>query len=168
MFHVYCQVFIRWIAWGSGKKLFLCLVVLVLRALYRRPDSNSSKRECVGCEGSRGILPTLLLILDEYSSLRVGRVVPMIRSAFRTTLRSQSSEVRFGSWAEPDSYWRAEDGFNDGRVELFQQLLRQVEHSKLGCRAYRSKYHAMGRVCHWKFLILHHKMWQNVTWALHI
>ncbi len=38
--------------------------------------------------------------------------------------------VRFGSWAEPDSYWRAEDGFNDGRVELFQQLLRQVEHSQ--------------------------------------
>ncbi len=26
--------------------------------------------------------------LDEYSSWRVGRVVPMIRSAFRTTLRS--------------------------------------------------------------------------------
>ncbi len=38
-----------------------------------------------------------------------------------------SSEVRFGSWAEPDSYWSAEDGFNDGRVELFQQLLWQVE-----------------------------------------
>ncbi len=30
----------------------------------------------------------------------------------------QSSEVRFGSWAEPDSYWCAEDWFNDGRVEL--------------------------------------------------
>ncbi len=38
-----------------------------------------------------------------------------------------SSEVRFGSWAEPDSYWSAEDGFNDGGVELFQQLLWQVE-----------------------------------------
>ncbi len=38
----------------------------------------------------------------------------------------KSSEVRFG-WAEPDSYWRAEDGFNDGRVEQFQQLLWQVE-----------------------------------------
>ncbi len=35
--------------------------------------------------------------------------------------------VRFGSWAEPDSYWRAEDGFNDGRVELYQQLLWQVK-----------------------------------------
>ncbi len=32
------------------------------------------------------ILPALLLTLDEYSSWRVGRVVPMIRSAFRTTL----------------------------------------------------------------------------------
>ncbi len=34
---------------------------------------------------------------------------------------------RFGNWAEPDSYWRAEDGFNDGSVELFQQLLWEVE-----------------------------------------
>ncbi len=34
------------------------------------------------------ILPVLLLTLDEYSSWRVGRVVPMIRSAVRTTLRS--------------------------------------------------------------------------------
>ncbi len=41
------------------------------------------------------------------------------------------SEVRFGSWTEPDSYWRAEDGFNDDRVELFQQLLWQVELSQL-------------------------------------
>ncbi len=76
----------RWIAWG--KKLFLCLVVLVLRALWLRPDGNSSKRECAGCEGSRVILPALLLTLDKYRSWRVGRVVPMIRSAVRTTLRS--------------------------------------------------------------------------------
>ncbi len=34
------------------------------------------------------ILPALLLTLDEYSSWRVGRVVPMIRSAVRTTLHS--------------------------------------------------------------------------------
>ncbi len=34
------------------------------------------------------ILTALLLTLDEYSSWRVGRVVPMIRSAVRTTLRS--------------------------------------------------------------------------------
>ncbi len=34
------------------------------------------------------ILPALLLTLDEYSSWRVGRVVPMIRSADQTTLRS--------------------------------------------------------------------------------
>ncbi len=34
------------------------------------------------------ILPVLLLTLDEYSSWRVGRVVPMIRSAVRTTLCS--------------------------------------------------------------------------------
>ncbi len=34
------------------------------------------------------ILPALLLTRDEYSSWRVGRVVPMIRSAVRTTLHS--------------------------------------------------------------------------------
>ncbi len=34
------------------------------------------------------ILPALLLTLDKYSSWRVGRVVPMIRSAVRTTLHS--------------------------------------------------------------------------------
>ncbi len=79
-------MFMRWIAWG--KKLFLCLVVLVPRALYSRPDGNSSKRECAGCEGSRVIMSALLLTLDKYSSWRVGRVVPMIRSAVRTTLRS--------------------------------------------------------------------------------
>ncbi len=71
-----------------GNKLFLCLVVLVLRALLRRPDGNSSKKECAGCEGSRVILPVFLLTLDKYSSRRVEWVVPMIRSAVRTTLRS--------------------------------------------------------------------------------
>ncbi len=34
------------------------------------------------------ILSDLLLSLDEYSSWRLGRVVPMFRSAVRTTLRS--------------------------------------------------------------------------------
>ncbi len=34
------------------------------------------------------ILTALLLTLDKYSSCRLGRVVPMIRSAVRTTLRS--------------------------------------------------------------------------------
>ncbi len=34
------------------------------------------------------VLPVFLLTLDKYSSRRVERVVPMIRSAVRTTLRS--------------------------------------------------------------------------------
>ncbi len=34
------------------------------------------------------ILPALLLTLDEYSSWRVGRVVPMVFSAVRTTRRT--------------------------------------------------------------------------------
>ncbi len=33
------------------------------------------------------ILPALLLTLDEYSSWRVGRIVPMIRSVVWITLR---------------------------------------------------------------------------------
>ncbi len=44
--------------------------------------------ESAGCEGSRMILPAPLLTLDEYSSWRVWKVVPMIRSAVRTTLCS--------------------------------------------------------------------------------
>ncbi len=72
------------------------------------------------------IFPALLLTPDKYSSWRVGRVVPMIHSAVQTTLHSLLRS-RFVSWAEPDSYWCAEDGFNDGRVELYQQLLWQVE-----------------------------------------
>ncbi len=71
----------RWIAWE--KKLFLCLVILVLCSVDQFKEGV-----CAGCEGSRVILPALLLTLDEYSSWRVGRVVPMIRSAVRTTLRS--------------------------------------------------------------------------------
>ncbi len=45
-------------------------------------NGNRSKRECAGCEGSRVILPALLLTLDEYSSWRLGRVVPMIAQLF--------------------------------------------------------------------------------------
>ncbi len=56
-------------------------------------DGNSSKRECAGCEESRVILPARLLTLDKYSSWTVGRVVPMIRSAVRTTSLLRSDLV---------------------------------------------------------------------------
>ncbi len=39
------------------------------------------------------ILPALLLTLDKYSSWTVGRVVPMIRSAVRTTSLLRSDLV---------------------------------------------------------------------------
>ncbi len=39
------------------------------------------------------ILTALLLTLDKYSSWRVRRVVPIIRSAVRTTLRSSVNFV---------------------------------------------------------------------------
>ncbi len=55
---------------------------------YEASTSNSSKRECARCEGSRVTLPALLLNLYRYSSWRLGRVVPNIRLAFRTTLHS--------------------------------------------------------------------------------
>ncbi len=51
-------------------------------------DFCHNRAALAGCEGSRVILPALLLTLDKYSSWRVGRVVPTIRSAVRTTLRS--------------------------------------------------------------------------------
>ncbi len=91
---------------------------------------NSSKSECADVRGPEWFFPALLLTLDEYSSWRVGRVVAMICSPVRTTLRSLL-RVRFGNWAEPDSYWCAEDGFNDGWVELYQKLLWQVERPQL-------------------------------------
>ncbi len=61
-----------------------------------------------------------------FSSWRVGRVVLMIRSAVRTTLRSllRSDLVAELNQTVIDV---AEDGFNDGRVELYQQFLWQVE-----------------------------------------
>ncbi len=93
--------------------------------------SVDQTRECAGCEGSRVILPALLFTLDKYSSWRVGRVVPMIRSAVRTTLRSL---LRSDLVAElnqtvidvqrTDSMMAEENCFSSscGRVELFQQL----------------------------------------------
>ncbi len=44
MYHNHCQVFMRWIAWG--KKLFLCLVVLVLSVLImliKGPDNGGAE-----------------------------------------------------------------------------------------------------------------------------
>ncbi len=67
-------------------------------------------------------LPALLLTMDKCSSWRLGRVVPMILLAVRTTRHSL-----LRSDLVADSHWSTEDGFNDGRVELFQQLLWQVE-----------------------------------------
>ncbi len=58
-----CYVLFRWdMAWG--KKLFLCLAVLVLSDLLHRPEGNSSKREWAGCEGSRVTFLALFLILE--------------------------------------------------------------------------------------------------------
>ncbi len=48
----------------------------------------------------------------------------MIHSAVRTTLRSL---LRSDLVAELNQTVIEEDGFNDGRVELFQQLLWQVK-----------------------------------------
>ncbi len=69
------------------------------------------------------ILPALLLILDKYSSWRVGRVVPMIRSAVRTTLCS----LLWSDLLAELNQTVIKVQRNDGGVERFQQLLWQVE-----------------------------------------
>ncbi len=51
------------------------------------------------------ILNALLLTLDKYSSWRVGKVVPMIRSAVSPDYPLLSTVVRYDSRAEPDSCW---------------------------------------------------------------
>ncbi len=53
------------------------------RCPWREHVALGKIRFCV-CEGSR----VILLTLDEHRSWRVGRIVPMIRSAVLTTLRS--------------------------------------------------------------------------------
>ncbi len=81
------------------------------------------------------ILPALLLTLDKNSSWRVGRVVPMIRSAVRTTLRSL---LRSDLVAELNQtvidVQRTDSVF---REELFQQLLWQVELPQLAKEIYK-------------------------------
>ncbi len=61
--------------------------------------------------------------LDKYSSWRVGRVVPMIRSAVRTTLCS----LLWSDLVAELNQIVIDVQRNDGRVELYQQLLWQVE-----------------------------------------
>ncbi len=57
--------------------------------------------------------------------LGVGRVVPVIRSAVRTIHCSLLRSVLVAELNQ--TVIEVEDGFNDGRVELFQQLLWHVE-----------------------------------------
>ncbi len=71
---------------------------------------QSSKRECAGCEGSRGIFGYSWVQFLESGE---GCTNDSLSSPDYPSL---SSEVRCGSWAEPDRYWRAEDGFNDVRL----------------------------------------------------
>ncbi len=51
----------------------------------------------------------------------------MIRSAVRTTLRSLLWSDLVTELNQTGRYRCEDDGFNDGRVELFQQLLRRGE-----------------------------------------
>ncbi len=70
----------------------------------RSGGRNSSKRECPGREGARVIFAALVLTLYNYSSWRVGRVVPMIRSAVQTTLRSILRSDLVPSWSRQRKY----------------------------------------------------------------
>ncbi len=82
-FNVKCS----WEGLPEGRNCF-CLWSFWCSELCSVDQAVAVQRECAGFEGSGVILPALLLTLDKYSSWRVGRVVPMIRSAIRTTLRS--------------------------------------------------------------------------------
>ncbi len=64
-------------------------------------------------DGSRGILPAPLLTLYKYSSWRVGRGVPMICSAVRTTLRSLLLCLWLLSWTRQSLMCR-------GRIRWWQ------------------------------------------------
>ncbi len=80
------------------------------------------------------IMTALLLTLDKYSSWRVGRVVPMIRSAVRSTLRSLLwSDLVAELNQTVIDVQRTDSVF---RVELFQQLLWQVELPQLAKEIY--------------------------------
>ena len=46
-----------------GKKLFLSLVVLASKALYRLPEGRWENRCCAGCVGSEAMFLTLPLTL---------------------------------------------------------------------------------------------------------
>ncbi len=71
------------------------------------------------------ILPTLLLTLDKYSSWRVWRVVPMIRSAVRTTLRCLLRSDLVAELNQTAIDVQRMDSIDD-RVELFQQPAKEV------------------------------------------
>ncbi len=60
------------------------------------------------------ILPALLLTLDKYSSWRVGRVVPMIRSAVRTTLHSRGLHGGPGTRTGSGLYFKWSVGSGSG------------------------------------------------------
>ncbi len=88
---VVCSMFVVKCSWAGlpeGRNCFCAWPFWCSELCSVDQTANSSKRECAGCEGSRVILPALLLTLDTYSSWRVGRVVPIIRSADRTILCS--------------------------------------------------------------------------------
>ncbi len=71
------------------------------------------------------ILQALLFTLDKYSSWRVGRVVPVMRSAVRTILRSLLRSDLVAELNQTVIEVQRMDSVM--AVELFQQLLWQVE-----------------------------------------
>lgn len=62
------------------KKLSLCLVVLVYRALYPLPEGRSLNSFYAECEGSAEMLPAHFLTLDQFKSRIEGNLTPKILS----------------------------------------------------------------------------------------
>ncbi len=90
------------------------------------------------------ILPALLLSLEEYSSWRVGRVVPMICSAVRITLRSllwsdlvAELNQRVIDVQRTDSMnYCLNSAWHEG--DQFVALLRWYEHFLVSCFSFSS------------------------------
>ncbi len=156
MYHNYCQVFMRWLPEGRNCS---CVWSFWCSELCSVDQTVTVQRGSVlDVKGSRVILPALLLPLDEYSSWRVGRVAPMIRSAVRTTLRSLLCSDLVAELNQ-NIYWCAEDGFNDGRVYFFSSFC-----GRLNFLSWRRKYNLSWAIFTMESMWLSHfRSWEMVV-----
>lgn len=78
------------------KKVFLCLVVLILMVRYLLPEGRGWNMWWPGCKGSARMPLARFLALEVWMSWREGRLQPMIFSAERTMRCSLSLSLSLG------------------------------------------------------------------------